>query len=78
MRVCAACVPAALGVTGDVVFQAVLLDLQRVVEGPIQLLHRHFDRALQAKKHRIILGNGNSVTLLDFLYPFKSCILVLE
>ena len=54
--VCSAvCVPAALGVTGDIVFQAVLLDLQRVVEGSIQLLHCHFDRALQANKHRIML-----------------------
>lgn len=40
-------VPSALGVTGDVVFEAVLLDLQHVVEGSIQLLYRHFDGTLQ-------------------------------
>lgn len=30
-------------------FEAVLLYLQRVVEGTIQLLHRHFDGSLQRK-----------------------------
>lgn len=47
-------VPSALGVTGDVMFQAVLLDLQRVVEGSIQLLHGHFDGTLNGNIHMTI------------------------
>lgn len=45
--------PSALGVTGDVVFQAVLLNLQCVVEGSVQLLHSHLDRTLQASMMQI-------------------------
>lgn len=59
---CAVEVPSALGVTGDVVFQTVLLDLQRVVEGSIQLLHRHFDGTLQGRTHGHT--DGHTHTLL--------------
>lgn len=35
-------VPPAFGMTGDVMLQAVLFDLQHVVEGSIQLLNSYF------------------------------------
>lgn len=38
--------PPAFGVTGDVMFQAVLFDLQHVVKGSVQFLHSHFNGAL--------------------------------
>lgn len=43
-------VPSTFGVTWDIMFEAVLLYLQRMVERPIQLLHCHLDRTLK--------GNG--------------------
>lgn len=40
-------VPPAFGMTRNVMLQAVLFDLQCVVEGSIQLLNSHFYGALQ-------------------------------
>jgi len=57
-----AVLPSALGVAGDVVLQAVLLDLQRVVEGAVQLLHRHLDGPLGVREVR---GRGGSRGLGD-------------
>lgn len=48
-------VPSALGVTGDVVFEAVLLYLQRVIEGSIQLLHSHLNWTLQGNRQSHVL-----------------------
>lgn len=48
--------PPALGVAGDVVFEAVLLYLQSVIERPIQLLHCHLDGTLQKKTNGQNLG----------------------
>lgn len=45
--------PSALGVAGDVMLQAVLLYLQRVVEGAIQLLDRHLDGALRRQEEKL-------------------------
>ena len=43
--------PSALGVARYIMLQAVLLNLQGVVEGAIQFLYRHFNGALwKAKK----------------------------
>lgn len=39
--------PPAFGMTGDVMLEAVLFNLQRVVEGSVQLLDSHFDGALR-------------------------------
>lgn len=39
--------PSTLGVARNVVLEAVLFDLQRVLEGAVQLLHRHLDGALR-------------------------------
>lgn len=40
-------VPSALGVTGDVVFEAVLLYLKHMVKGSVQFLHRHLNGTLR-------------------------------
>lgn len=40
-------IPSALGVTGDVMFKAVLLYLKHMIKGPIQFLHRHLNGTLQ-------------------------------
>ena len=56
--------------TGDVMFEAVLLDLQRVVEGSIELLHSHFDWTLQVHftyhdmTTKVIINNVNVRALL--------------
>lgn len=50
-------IPPALGVTWDVMFEAVFLDLQGMVEGSIQFLYCHLDGTL--------LGNRQTHDLLD-------------
>lgn len=42
--------PPALGVTGDVMLEAVLLYLQHMVKGAIQLLHCHLNGTLQTSE----------------------------
>lgn len=43
-------IPSALGVTGDVMLEAVLLDLKHVVKGSVQFLHGHLNGTLQTSK----------------------------
>lgn len=64
-------IPSALGVTGDVVFEAVLLDLKHVVEGPVQFLHRHLDGALQASRLSMTPKNtgGRRTSLISPQHP---------
>lgn len=44
------CIPSALGVTGNVVFKAVLLYLKHMIKGSIQFLHRHLNGTLYTSK----------------------------
>lgn len=66
-------IPSALGVTWDVMFEAVLLYLQRMVEGSIQLLHSHLDGTLQGNRHMIISqSNVKSSTCNNTSSPLKT------
>lgn len=47
-------IPPALGVTGDVVFEAVLLYLKHMVKGSIQFLHCHLNGTLQTPRLLIL------------------------
>lgn len=43
-------IPSALGVTGDVMFKAVLLNLKHMIKGSIQFLHRHLNGTLHTSE----------------------------